>query len=288
MLTYESTHQGTYQRSATDARPAAPPDAPLEQLRRNRLLAALPEADLREFAPYLQPVQLEHGQILAEAGQAMRTVYFPTTTVASMVCLMEDGGAIEVAAIGREGVTGMPVLTGGNAMPNRLEVSSAGAAYAIEARRFKSEFERSPALNRLMLLYIQVLMTQIAQSALCNRRHCVDEQLCRWLLLAHERAQSEQLVTTQQKIATMLGVRREGITEAAGKLEAAGLIQRQRGRITVVDREGLEERTCECYSIIKGEFLRLLPNPRSDESEPTRPAVSLAARLREPMHARQW
>jgi CRP-like cAMP-binding protein len=183
-----------------------------------------------------------------------------------LLCLMEDGASIEVAAIGNEGMTGVPVLMGGDSMPTRVEVCCDGAAYAINAALLKQEFHRSDDINRAMLRYIQALMTQIAQSALCNRRHSLEEQLCRWLLLAHDRGQGIELATTQQMIANKLGVRREGVTEAAGKLEAAGLIRRRRGHVTLVDREGLEERTCECYSVIRSEFHRLLPSCREREA----------------------
>jgi len=238
----------------------------------NHLLAALSTSELRSLTPHLRPVQLKCGQLLSDAGQSIKVVYFPTTAVISLLCLMKDGASVEVAAVGREGVAGVPVLTGGNAMPSRIEVSSSGYGFAMNAQQFKIEFERSHSINRLMLLYIQALMTQIAQSALCNRRHSVDEQLCRWLLLAHDRMQANDLVTTQQMIAYTLGVRREGVTEAAGKLEAAGLIQRGRGHITVLDREGLKRRTCDCYGIIKGEFQRLLP--RQPEAAHPSPCVS--------------
>jgi CRP-like cAMP-binding protein len=263
----------------------------LDDLKNNHLLAALPMSELRSLAPHLQRVRLDYGQLLSDSGQPIKSVYFPTTAAISLLCLMEDGANVEVAAVGNEGVAGVPVLTGGNAMPNRLEVTGEGYGYALNAQHFKTEFERSAAIHSLMLLYIQALMTQIAQSALCNRRHSVDNQLCRWLLLAHDRVQGDELVTTQQMIANTLGVRREGVTEAAGKLESAGLIRRHRGRITVVDREGLEDRTCECYSIIKGEFQRLLPG-RTEAHESTsvaaaRPAIPAPA-VRQPMNAIQW
>jgi CRP-like cAMP-binding protein len=261
-----------------------------DDLHQNHLLAALPPSELRALIPHLRLVHLKCGQLLSDSGQPIKAVYFPTTAVISLLCLMKDGASVEVAAVGREGVAGVPVLTGGNAMPSRIEVSSEGYGYALNAQHFKHEFERSALINRLMLLYIQALMTQIAQSALCNRRHSVDEQLCRWLLLAHDRQQADDLVTTQQMIAYTLGVRREGVTEAAGKLESAGLIRRGRGHITVLDREGLKRRTCDCYSIIKGEFQRLLPSQPEVVTHPS-PAVAArapfppAAATRQPVHA---
>ena len=262
----------------------------LDDLSNNHLLAALPISELRSLAPHLRRVHLKCGQLLSDSGEVIKSVYFPTTAVISLLCLMEDGASIEVAAVGNEGIAGVPALTGGNAMPNRIEVSAEGYGYAMNAQHFKTEFEHSPVINRLMLLYIQALMTQIAQSALCNRRHSVDEQLCRWLLLAHDRRPGDELVTTQQMIANTLGVRREGVTEAAGNLESAGLIRRHRGRITVSDREGLEERTCECYSIIKGEFQRLLPG-RTEHQHAVASTVHAAIPVsisRQPDRTIQW
>jgi len=239
-------------------------DLPVD-LYQNHLLAALPVTELQELMPHLRKVHLPARKLLSDSGEPIKTMYFPTTAVLSLLCLMEDGATVEVAAVGTEGVTGIPVLMGGDAMPSRIEVAREGYGYAVDAKHFKREFIRSNAINCLIMLYIQALMTSIVQSALCNRRHSIDEQLCRWLLSAHDRNHTDELNTTQQTIASTLGVRREGVTEAAGKLESAGLIRRRRGRITVVDREGLEERSCECYSIIKREFQRLLPAPPIDE-----------------------
>ena len=265
------------------------------ELHHNHLLGALPPTELRRLAPHLRLVHLRAGQLLSDAGEPIKTLYFPTTAVLSLRCLMEDGASVEVSAISREGVAGVPVLTGGHAMPSRIEVSTQGYGYAVDAQHFKSEFARSDAINSLMLLYIQALMTQIAQSALCNRRHSVDEQLCRWLLSAQDRMQAgapvTELVTTQQMIADRIGVRREGVTEAAGKLESAGLILRHRGRITITDRDGLEDRTCECYSIIKGEFQRLLP-ARTEEKcariRDTGRAMDSSKSLHAPARAMTW
>jgi CRP-like cAMP-binding protein len=232
---------------------------PRDDLHANHLLGALSEEDWRSLEPHLELVRVKSPQLLCDADEPIRHMYFPTTAVMSMLYLMEDGATVEVAAIGNEGVVGVPVLTGGGTMPSRVEVRSSGFAYRVPASVFRKEFEKSMGIHRLMLLYIQALMTQIAQSALCNRHHSVNEQLCRWLLLAHDRLTTDELAVTQQMIANMLGVRREGVTEAAGKLQEAGLIRQRRGHITVLDRHGLEARACECYSMIRREFDRLLP-----------------------------
>ncbi|KAG0163734.1 hypothetical protein DFQ28_003053 [Apophysomyces sp. BC1034] len=232
---------------------------PRDDLHANHLLGALTEEDWRALEPHLELVRVKSPQLLCDADEPIRHMYFPTTAVMSMLYLMEDGATVEVAAIGNEGVVGVPVLTGGGTMPSRVEVRSSGFAYRIPASVFGKAFEKSVGIHRLMLLYIQALMTQIAQSALCNRHHSVNEQLCRWLLLTHDRLAADELEVTQQMIANMLGVRREGVTEAAGKLQDAGLIRQRRGHITVLDRHGLEARACECYSMIRREFDRLLP-----------------------------
>jgi len=224
----------------------------------NHLLAVVPKPELATMAPHLKLLQLRSGQLLSDSGETVKHVYFPTTAIVSMVFLMADGATAEVAAVGNEGVIGVPVLMGGATMPNRIEVRSGGYAYAMNAQVFKREFEQHGPLHKLMLLYIQALLTQIAQSALCNRHHHIVKQVSTWLLLTHDRLKSDELVVTQQLIATMLGVRREGVTGAAGKLQDAGLISLRRGHIMVLDREGLEGRACECYGIVKREFRRLL------------------------------
>lgn len=224
----------------------------------NHLLAALPKSELALMTPHLQLQRLHAGELLSDSGETVNRVYFPTTAIVSMVFLMADGATAEVAAVGNEGVIGVPVLMGGATMPNRIEVRSGGYAYSMNAQLFKGEFEQSAAVHKLMLLYIQALLTQIAQSALCNRHHHIVKQVSTWLLLTHDRLKTDELVVTQQLIATMLGVRREGVTGAAGSLQEAGLISLRRGHITVLDREGLEARACECYSIVKREFRRLL------------------------------
>ncbi|WP_341313081.1 Crp/Fnr family transcriptional regulator [Paraburkholderia sp. IMGN_8] len=224
----------------------------------NHLLAVVPETEMALMAPHLKLQRLRAGQLLSDSGETVKQVYFPTTAIVSMVFLMADGATAEVAAIGNEGVIGVPVLMGGVTMPNRIEVRSGGYAYSMSAQVFKREFERHGPVHKLMLLYIQALLTQIAQSALCNRHHHIVKQVCTWLLLTHDRLKSDELIVTQQLIATMLGVRREGVTEAVGKLQEAGLVSMRRGHITVLDREGLEGHACECYGIVKREFRRLL------------------------------
>ncbi|RQR48774.1 Crp/Fnr family transcriptional regulator [Burkholderia sp. Bp9126] len=224
----------------------------------NHLLASLPESEFDALAPHLQLVQLRFGQLLSDAGETVKKVYFPTSSIISMIFLMADGATAEVAAVGNEGVVGVPALTGGFTMPNRIEVRNSGYAYAMNAQLFKREFDRHGFIHRLMLYYIQALLTQVAQSSLCNRRHHIARQVSSWLLLTQDRLKTHELAVTQQLIATMLGVRREGVTEAAGKLQDAGLISQRRGKIIIIDRDGLEEYACECYGIVKREFQRLL------------------------------
>jgi CRP-like cAMP-binding protein len=233
----------------------------------NHLLASLPAQELTAFMPHLQLLRLRSGQLLSDAGETVRKVYFPTTAIISMMFLMADGATAEVAAIGNEGVIGIPVLMGGVTMPTRIEVRSGGYAYAMNAQQFKCEFERHGFIHRLMLFYIQALLTQIAQSSLCNRRHHIARQVSSWLLLTQDRLKTDELAVTQQLIATMLGVRREGVTEAAGKLQDAGLICQRRGHITILDRAGLEGYACECYGIVKREFQRLLRASAGENSD---------------------
>jgi CRP-like cAMP-binding protein len=225
----------------------------------NHLLGALPTAEWEVIAPHLELVKMRSGQVLCDSGEKITYVYFPTTSIISMLYVMENGASVEIAAVGNEGMIGVQVLTGGSRMPSRIQVQSAGFGYRMSAARLKEILERSPFLNKLMMLYVQALLTQISQTAACNRHHALNKQLCRWLLTETDRLASNELTVTQQLIADMLGVRREGITEAAGKLQTAGLIQHSRGRITVLDRAGLEAGACECYRLVKGEFDRLLP-----------------------------
>jgi CRP-like cAMP-binding protein len=225
----------------------------------NHLLAALPAEERGRLIPHLELVPMPLGDVLYESGSELRHVYFPTTSIVSLLYVMLDGASAEIAVVGNEGVIGVALFMGGETMPNRAVVQSAGHAYRLKGHLLKQEFNRSGELQHLLLRYTQALLTQMAQTAVCNRHHSLDQQLCRWLLLSLDRLPSNELVMTQELIANMLGVRREGVTEAAGKLQKAGLIKYQRGHITVLDRVGLETRACECYAVVKKEFDRLLP-----------------------------
>ena len=225
----------------------------------NHLLDALPVSDYERVASHLELIPMALGDVLYESGAKLRHVYFPTTCVISLLYVMEDGASAEIAVVGNEGILGISLFMGGNTTPSRAIVQSAGHAFRLEARLLKDEFERYGPTMHLLLRYTQALITQMAQTAVCNRHHSVDQQLCRWLLLSLDRLAASELSMTQELIANMLGVRREGVTEAAGKLQEAGLIQYRRGRITVVDRAALESRACECYQVVKTEFDRLLP-----------------------------
>jgi CRP-like cAMP-binding protein len=227
--------------------------------RQNGLLAYLPAADLERLQPELRFVTLALGDVLYESGGLMTQVYFPTTAIVSLLYLLANGASAEIAVVGNEGLTGVSLFMGGETTPSRAVVQSAGHAYQMSGKLLKEEFTRAGVMQHLLLRYTQTLLTQMAQTAVCNRHHSLDQQLCRWLLLSLDRLPSNQLVMTQQLIANMLGVRREGVTEAAGKLQSAGLIRYARGTITVLDRKGLEERTCECYAVVKQESDRLLP-----------------------------
>lgn len=230
----------------------------------NLLLGALPAVEFDRLLPHLEAVWLPAGKVIFEAGDRPHHAYFPITAIASLLYVMEDGGSLEVAIVGREGLLGIGLFTGGEAMPSQTVVLSEGSAYRLPRSVLKRELERfggrrSGMLNQLLLRYTQALATQMAQTAVCNRHHTVAQQLCRWLLLAVDRLPSCELKMTQECIAGMLGVRREGVTEAAGKLQAAGLIKYSRGHITVLDRAALEARVCECYRIVRDEYERLLP-----------------------------
>lgn len=228
--------------------------------RQNHLLAVLPVADFERLLPHLKLVPLPLGEVLYESGIELRYVYFPTDSIVSLLYVMEDGDSAEIAVVGNEGVIGISLFMGGETTPSRAVVQSAGHAYRLRGQTLKQEFIRGAAMQHLLLRYTQALLTQMAQTAVCNRHHSLDQQLCRWLLLSLDRLASNELVMTQELIANMLGVRREGVTEAAGKLQQAGLIHYSRGHITVIDRAGLEARTCECYAVVKKECDRLLPN----------------------------
>ena len=225
----------------------------------NHLLAALPAAERQRWLPQLEPVDLPLGQVLYESGSTMSHVYFPSTAIVSLLYVMEDGASAEIAVVGNEGLVGIALFMGGESTPSRAVVQSAGKGHRMRAAAVKEEFDRSSAVLHLLLRYTQALITQMAQTAVCNRHHSLDQQLCRWLLLSLDRLQGNELVMTQELIANMLGVRREGVTEAALKLQNAGLIRYARGRIRVLDRAGLERRTCECYAVVKKEYERLLP-----------------------------
>jgi CRP-like cAMP-binding protein len=226
----------------------------------NRLLAVLPAAERERLSPHLEPVSMSLGEVVYESGSRLEYVYFPTTSIVSLLYVMADGASAEIAVVGNEGMVGVAVFMGGETTPSRAIVQSAGSAYRLPGHSMKEEFVRGGAMQHLLLRYTQALLTQMAQTAVCNRHHSVDQQLCRWLLLSLDRLPSNKLTMTQELIANMLGVRREGVTEAAGKLQSAGLIQYSRGRITVLDRPGLEGRACECYGVVRRESDRLLPD----------------------------
>jgi len=227
--------------------------------RRSRLLDALPAGDLARLEPHLELIPMGLGDVLYEPGVRLRHVYFPTTSIVSLLYVMEDGASAEIAVVGNEGILGISLFMGGETTPSRAVVQSAGYGFRLKAQLLKDEFGRFGPMMHLLLRYTQALITQMSQTAVCNRHHSVDQQLCRWLLLSLDRLSSNELAMTQELIANMLGVRREGVTEAAGKLQDAGLIRYQRGKITVLDRPGVEARTCECYQVVKAEFDRLLP-----------------------------
>ncbi len=228
--------------------------------RQNHLLRALPAAESDRLLPLLELVAMPLGQVLYESGSKLRHVYFPTTSIVSLLYVMEDGASAEIAVVGNEGMVGVALFMGGETTPSRALVQSAGHAYRLKGQFLKDEFTRAAALQHLLLRYTQALLTQMAQTAVCNRHHSVDQQLCRWLLLSLDRLPTNKLSMTQELIANMLGVRREGVTEAAGKLQMAGLINYSRGQITVLDRPRLEAEACECYQVVKTEFDRLLPD----------------------------
>ena len=227
-------------------------------LRLNALLGLLTEEELIPLLPHFEKVTLALGQSLSESGTQMSHVYFPVDSIVSLLCVMEDGASTEIAVVGYEGVVGVSLFMGGETTPSRAIVQSAGQAYRLKGQLLKNEFYRAGSMQRLLLRYTQALLTQMAQTAVCNRHHSLDKQLCRWLLLSLDRLHSNELLMTHELIANMLGVRREGVTEAAGKLQRAGLICYNRGRITVIDRPGLEARVCECYAVVKNEYDRLL------------------------------
>ena len=225
----------------------------------NQLLAALSGPTLERWREHLEPVPLPLGDVLYESGSTLSHIYFPTTAIVSLLYVMENGASAEIAVVGQEGLVGISLFMGGESTPSRAVVQSAGAAFRMPAETIKAEFNRFGPVMHLLLRYTQALITQMAQTAVCNRHHSLDQQLCRWLLLSLDRLPGNHLVMTQELIANMLGVRREGVTEAARRLQAAGLISYARGHITVLDRSRLEHRSCECYGVVKREYDRLLP-----------------------------
>jgi CRP-like cAMP-binding protein len=227
--------------------------------RTNHILRALPADEWLRIEPRLEPVDMPLGAVLYESGRRLRHVYFPTSSIVSLLYVMKDGASAEIAIVGNEGLVGVSLFMGGETTPSRAVIQSAGQGYRLKGQYIKEEFSRAAVLQQLLLRYTQALLTQMAQTAVCNRHHSVDQQLCRWLLLSLDRLPTNQLTMTQELIANMLGVRREGVTEAAGKLQSAGLISYSRGHIVVLDRQRLEARACECYRVVKDEFDRLLP-----------------------------
>ncbi|MES2280064.1 MAG: Crp/Fnr family transcriptional regulator [Pseudomonadota bacterium] len=227
--------------------------------RQNHLLAALPETEWQRWLPQLEWVDMPLGHVLYESGRTLDHVYFPTTSIVSLLYVMENGASAEIAVVGNEGLVGVSLFMGGGSTPSRAVVQSAGQGFRLSALAMKEEFDLAGPVLHLLLRYTQALITQMAQTAVCNRHHSLDQQLCRWLLLSLDRLSGNELVMTQELIANMLGVRREGVTEGALKLQEAGLISYTRGRITVLNRPGLEKRTCECYGVVKKEYDRLLP-----------------------------
>jgi CRP-like cAMP-binding protein len=234
--------------------PAAPAADPLQQ---NHLLAALSDEVRAQVLPHLKLVAMPLGKVIYEPGDLQRYVYFPIDCIVSLLYVMENGASAEIAVVGNEGLIGISLFMGGETTPSRAIVQSAGKAYRLDGQRLKDEFHRSGNMQLLLLRYTQALITQMSQTAVCNRHHSVHQQLCRWLLLSLDRLRSNELVMTQELIANMLGVRREGVTEAAGKLQKSGAIRYQRGHITVLDRQALEQLCCECYAVVKKETDRL-------------------------------
>ena len=224
----------------------------------NRLLARLPPEELERLLPHLGRVSFKLGEVIYESGGQLEHIYFPTTAIISLLYPMENGSSAEMGIAGKEGLVGVALFMGGDSVPNRAVVQSAGAALRMKTKVLQGEFARGGTFQRLLLRYTQALMTQMSQTAVCNRLHAIEQQLCRWLLLSHDRLDSDELVMTQELIANMLGVRREGVTHAARRLQEQGLISYARGRITILDRGGLEAAVCECYRVVKDEYDRLL------------------------------
>lgn len=246
----------------------------------NRLLNSLTPEEYERIFPYLELVEMPLSYVLYESGEKLHYVYFPVDCIVSLLYVMENGSSAEIAVVGFEGAIGITFFMGGQTMPNRAVVQSAGYSYRMRPNQFMREFDRHGAMLHIMLKYTQAIITQMAQTAVCNRHHSVDQQLCRWLLLSLDRLPSNELTMTQELIANMLGVRREGVTEAAGKLQQAGLIHYRRGHITVLDRQGLEARVCECYQVVKKEFDRLLPVTKRTETPVARASLGRYPEIR--------
>ncbi len=227
--------------------------------KQNLLLAALPEAEYNRWLPLLEWVDMPLGHVLYESGKTLDHVYFPVNSIVSLLYVMENGSSAEIAVVGNEGLVGISLFMGGGSTPSRAVVQSAGEGYRLKSDDMKAEFDRAGPVLHLLLRYTQALITQMSQTAVCNRHHSLDQQLCRWLLLSLDRLTGSELNMTQELIANMLGVRREGVTESAVRLQSAGLIRYSRGKITVLDRPALEKRSCECYAVVKKEYDRLLP-----------------------------
>jgi len=230
--------------------------------KQNQLLAALPSEDQDRLVPHLELVPMASGESLYESGTLPQHVHFPTTSIVSLLYVMQDGASAEIGVVGNEGVLGIALFMGGETTPSRAMVQSAGHGYRLRAHHLKAEFNRAGALLQVLLRYTQSLLTQMAQTSACNRHHSIEQQLCRWLLMRLDRIDSNRIAVTQELIAGMLGVRREGVTEAAGRLQRAGMIRYSRGRIEVLDRAALESCVCECYAVVKRESDRLLPYPQ--------------------------
>jgi CRP-like cAMP-binding protein len=241
-----------------------PPHSPNQ----NHLLASLPTGDFERLAPHLELVPMLLGETLYEPGGQLQYVYFPTTAIVSLLYIMESGLSAEIAGVGNEGILGISLFMGGDTTPSSAVVQTAGHGYRLRGRLLKEEFNRAGLMQRLLLRYTQALVTQMCQTAACNRHHSIEQQLSRWLLATLDRLPSSELVMTQQLVASALGVRREGITEAAGNLQRAGVIRYRRGHISVIQRSGLEARACECYAVVKKEIARLLSDVRYRQSAP--------------------
>ncbi|MBA2350801.1 MAG: Crp/Fnr family transcriptional regulator [Pseudomonadota bacterium] len=238
------------------------PDSKPPQSPSNHLLAALPENVFRRLEPSLEPVDFKLGDVIYEPGAKLQHVYFPVTCIISLLYTMENGVSAEIGVVGNEGLVGLALYMGGDTMPNRAIIQSAGSALRLPAKALQDEFKRGGEMQIALLRFTQALITQMSQTAVCNQLHTLDEQLCRWLLLSHDRLQNDELVMTQELMANMLGVRREGVTLAAGRLQSAGLIRYNRGRVNINNRTGLEEAVCECYRVVKLEYERLLNDQR--------------------------